>query len=49
MQLLKSSKSEKVLELGILALKLGFFDLIFAKIVMLSIFSKFDPTFQDLK
>ena len=40
--------SELVLELDRLELKLTVFDLIFCKTVMLSIFSKLDPTFQDL-
>ena len=38
-----------MLDLNRLALKLGFFNLILQKTVMLSIFSKSDPTFQDLK
>ena len=37
-----------MLELDRLVLKLGFFDLILQKTFILSIFSKSDPTFQDL-
>ena len=40
--------SEQVLELNRLVLKIRVFDLILQKTFILSIFSKTDPTFQDL-
>ena len=48
LQLSKGSNSERVLQLDRLVVKLGFFDLILQKTLILSIFSKIDPIFQDL-
>ena len=44
----KGSNNERVLQLDRLVVKLGFFDLILQKTIILSIFSKSDPIFQDL-
>ena len=44
----KGSKSERVLQLDRLGVKLGFSELILQKTIILSIFSKSDPIFQDL-
>ena len=48
MQSSKGSKSEWVLQLDRLVVKLGFLDLILQKTIILSIFSKSDTIFQDL-
>ena len=44
----KGSNSGRVFQLDSLVVKLGFFNLILQKTIILSIFSKSDPIFQDL-